>query len=85
VEIIKGAGVWAAPGDAGNDWVEQLRTAVLSVGTYCIPAGGRDAQNPHTEDEIYVVTAGRAKIATPGRTDEVGPGYYRGASCLLAA
>lgn len=44
------------------------------MGTYCIPAGGRDAQSPHTEDEIYVVTAGRAKIETPGRTDEVGPG-----------
>ncbi|MEV6483222.1 cupin domain-containing protein [Streptomyces sp. NPDC051576] len=74
MEIIKGAGVWVHPGEAGNDWVEQLRTSDLSVGTYCIPAGGRDPQSPHAEDEIYVVTAGRAKIATPGRTDEVGPG-----------
>ncbi|WP_416316273.1 cupin domain-containing protein [Streptomyces sp. S584] len=35
---------------------------------------GHDAQSPHTEDEVHVVTAGRAKIETPGRTDEVGPG-----------
>jgi mannose-6-phosphate isomerase-like protein (cupin superfamily) len=46
----------------------------LSVGTYCIPAGGLDDQNPHTEDEIYVVTAGRARIVTPGAAAEVGPG-----------
>ncbi|WP_329236211.1 cupin domain-containing protein [Streptomyces sp. NBC_01460] len=74
MEIIEGAGVWTHPGEAGNDWIEQLRTSDLSVGTYCIPVGGRDAQSPHTEDEIYVVTAGRATIETPGQTAEVGPG-----------
>jgi mannose-6-phosphate isomerase-like protein (cupin superfamily) len=74
MEIVKGAGVWAHPGEAGNDWGKQSQTPDLSVGTYCIPAGGRDAQSPHTEDEIYVVTAGHAQISTPGRTDEVGPG-----------
>ncbi|PCG85635.1 cupin [Streptomyces sp. WZ.A104] len=74
MEIIKGAGVWAHPGEVGNDWVEQLRTSDLSLGTYCIPVGGRDTQSPHTEDEIYVVMAGRAKIMTPDRTSEVGPG-----------
>lgn len=74
MEIIKGAGVWTHPREAGNDWIEQLRTSDLSVGTYCIPVGGRDTQSPHTEDEIYVVTAGRATIETPGRTDEVQTG-----------
>jgi mannose-6-phosphate isomerase-like protein (cupin superfamily) len=74
MEILKGAGVWAHPGDVGNDWVEQLRRPDLSVGTYCIPSGGRDTQSPHTEDEIYVVTAGRATIVTPDRSAEVGPG-----------
>uniref|UniRef100_A0AAU2VRE5 Cupin domain-containing protein n=1 Tax=Streptomyces sp. NBC_00008 TaxID=2903610 RepID=A0AAU2VRE5_9ACTN len=74
MEIIEGAGTWTRPGQAGNDWVEQLRTSDLSVGTYCIPAGGLDTQSPHTEDEIYVVTAGRAKIRTPDRTADVGPG-----------
>jgi mannose-6-phosphate isomerase-like protein (cupin superfamily) len=44
------------------------------VGTYRIRAGGLDAQSPHTEDEIYVVTAGRAKIVTPGGAGEVQPG-----------
>jgi mannose-6-phosphate isomerase-like protein (cupin superfamily) len=46
----------------------------LSVGTYSIPAGGFDDQTPHTEDEIYVVTAGRARILTPSGSAEIGPG-----------
>ena len=73
-QIIKGAGVWTHPGEAGNDWVEQLRTADLSVGTYCIPAGGVDDQSPHTEDEIYVVTAGRARLVTDDGTADLKPG-----------
>jgi mannose-6-phosphate isomerase-like protein (cupin superfamily) len=36
--------------------------------------GGPDTQSPHTEDEIHVGTAGRARIETPGRTAEAGPG-----------
>jgi quercetin dioxygenase-like cupin family protein len=52
----------------GDDYVN------LSVGTYCIPAGGLDSQSPHTEDELYVVTAGRPRIVTPDGAAEVGPG-----------
>ncbi len=74
MRIIQNAGVWTTPAGAANDWVEHLRVSDLSVGTYCIPVGGLDDQSPHTEDEIYVVTAGRAKIVTPGSTAEVGPG-----------
>ena len=74
MEIIEGAGKWRPPVGAVNDWVEHLKVPDLSVGTYCIPVGGLDDQHPHTEDEIYVVTAGRARIATPDRTAEVGPG-----------
>lgn len=74
MQIIKGAGVWTTPSGASNDWVEHLSVPDLSVGTYCIPAGGLDDQSPHTEDEIYVVTAGRARIVTPDGAAEVGPG-----------
>ncbi|GIH15473.1 cupin domain-containing protein [Rugosimonospora africana] len=74
MHIIEGAGAWTAPREGANDWVEQLRVPNMSVGTYCIPAGGLDNQSPHTEDEIYVVTAGRARIVTPDSTAEVSPG-----------
>lgn len=69
---IAGAGVFVRR--EPNDYVEQLRTDSLSVGTYSIPAGGVDDQAPHHEDEIYVVTTGRATFVTPTGTEEVGPG-----------
>lgn len=75
MQIIANAGDWTAPqaGDA-NDWIEHFAVPALSVGTYCIPAGGLDDQTPHGEDEVYVVTGGRAKISTPESTVDIGPG-----------
>ena len=75
MKIIEGAGQWAAPAaGAANDWAGHFMVPALSVGTYCIPAGGADDQSPHAEDEIYVVTAGRARIATPHAVADVEPG-----------
>ncbi len=74
MQVIDGAGVYTSPGDEPNHFVEQLRVAELSAGTYSIPAGGRDDQTPHTEGEIYVVSAGRARLVTPGGEADVGPG-----------
>jgi quercetin dioxygenase-like cupin family protein len=73
VRIIDGAGVFTR-GPESTHWVEQLRVPDLSVGTYSIPAGGVDDQQPHTEDEIYVVTAGRAMFEAGGDRVAVGPG-----------
>jgi mannose-6-phosphate isomerase-like protein (cupin superfamily) len=75
MQVISAAGVYSAPADgAPNHFVEQLRVPDLSVGTYSIPAGGLDDQSPHTEDEVYVVTSGRASLVTDSGTAEVGPG-----------
>jgi len=73
--IVEDAGRFAAPPDGVTPrYVEHLRTADISVGTYSIPAGGVDGQSPHTEDEIYVVTAGRAVFVDAGGRVAVGPG-----------
>ena len=75
MQIIEGAGVWRPPAAAAaNDWVEHFKVPDLSVGTYCIPVGGFDDQTPHTEDEIYVVTAGRATIVTPSASASISSG-----------
>lgn len=34
----------------------------LSGGLYVLEAGATDPQSPHTEDELYVVMSGRAKV-----------------------
>ena len=75
MQIIDGAGAFRLPASGGQtEWTEQFRVPDLSVGTYSIAAGGTDGQSPHTEDEIYVVTAGRATIEAGGARAEVGPG-----------
>jgi mannose-6-phosphate isomerase-like protein (cupin superfamily) len=74
LQVIEGAGAFTAPGSAPNHYVEQLRVADLSVGTYSIPAGGVDDQSPHDEDEIYVVWRGRARLETADGSAAVAPG-----------
>jgi quercetin dioxygenase-like cupin family protein len=73
VRVIDGAGSFTK-GSEPVHWVEQLRVPDLSVGSYSIPAGSVDDQDPHTEDEIYVVTAGRAMFEAGGDRVAVGPG-----------
>ncbi|WP_028049081.1 cupin domain-containing protein [Cellulomonas sp. URHD0024] len=66
--------VVATGSDANVSYTEHLRVPSMSVGTAVLAVGAADGQHPHTEDEIYVVTQGRAKLWTPDRTVEVGPG-----------
>jgi mannose-6-phosphate isomerase-like protein (cupin superfamily) len=47
---------------SGRLYHEFIRTHDLSVGLYVLPAGATDPQGPHTEDEVYHVVAGRARI-----------------------
>lgn len=70
--MLEQAGVPTTATEATYD--EDLRVPDLSLGTYTIPAGGTDPQEPHTEDEVYVVTRGRARLWTPGLTVDVAPG-----------
>ncbi len=75
MQVIAGAGRYtAATGGEPNHWAEHLASADLSVGTYSIPAGGLDDQEPHSEDEIYVVQSGAATLVTDSGTAAVGPG-----------
>jgi oxalate decarboxylase/phosphoglucose isomerase-like protein (cupin superfamily) len=62
MQLIGDAGRLTTVADGSAHWVEQLRVPDLSVGTYSIPAGGIDDQEPHTEDEIYVIMTGRATL-----------------------
>ena len=43
-------------------YLEFLRVPDLSMGLYVLPAGSADPQSPHTEDEVYYVVNGKAKI-----------------------
>lgn len=51
----------------GDLYMEFLHVPALSMGVYSLPAGGTDPQEPHKEDEVYYVTAGRASLDLDGK------------------
>jgi mannose-6-phosphate isomerase-like protein (cupin superfamily) len=59
---------------SGRPYLEFLSVPDLSVGLYVLKAGEPDRQQPHTEDEVYYVLAGRAKVTVGDETREVRPG-----------
>lgn len=58
--VVAAADVAAAP------YAEWVRSWALSSGVYRLAAGAVDAQSPHREDEVYVVTAGAADLEVDG-------------------
>ncbi len=57
-----------------HTYVDFLRKEMLSLGLAIWPAGGEDTQEPHLEDEVYVVMSGRGKIRVAGEDRAVSPG-----------
>lgn len=55
-------------------YLEFLKVPDLSMGLYVLPAGGIDQQLPHTEDEVYYVVSGRAKIKVADENRKVQAG-----------
>jgi mannose-6-phosphate isomerase-like protein (cupin superfamily) len=59
-------------------YLEFVRVSAFSVGIYVLDSGGTDLQTPHSEDEVYYVVSGRAKMRTDSEGDfksfDVSPG-----------
>lgn len=53
---------------------EFLNQSSMSGIVYRLPAGSRDLQAPHLEDEIYVVLEGRARLRVGDDEHIIGPG-----------
>lgn len=54
----------AAPVGGDPTYGELLRRPDLSIGRFTMPPGTVDRQEPHTEDELYVVERGRGTLRT---------------------
>ena len=62
----------AEHGDAA--YREVLRVPALSLGLFAAPPGHLDTQEPHGQDEVYVVLAGSAVLDVDGECTPVGAG-----------
>ena len=60
--------------ESGEAYLEFFRIPEMSLGVYKLEAGALDAQEPHTEDEIYYVSSGRGMIAVGDEDRPVQPG-----------
>ena len=58
----------------GELYLEFLRRDSMSCGLYVLEPGADDPQEPHQEDEVYVVLAGRARLRMADQDRPVGPG-----------
>ena len=59
---------------AGRLYHEFLSVPDLSAGLYVLEAGATDPQSPHTEDELYYVIEGRARVTVGDDVRDVMPG-----------
>jgi len=59
---------------SGRPYLEFLSVPDLSVGLYVLAVGQPDLQQPHTEDEVYYVVSGRARITVGDEIRDVQPG-----------
>jgi mannose-6-phosphate isomerase-like protein (cupin superfamily) len=64
-----------------KSYLEFLRVPSMSMGLYVLEAGATDLQQPHSEDEVYVITSGKAKIRV---SDEIYP-VQKGSIVFVAA
>jgi mannose-6-phosphate isomerase-like protein (cupin superfamily) len=57
-----------------HDYAEFVRSSTLSLSVARWPAGSVDEQEPHTEDEVYYVVSGRARLRVADEEVAVGAG-----------
>ena len=62
---------------SGRPYREFLRVEAMSAGLYVLPAGAKDHQKPHREDEMYYVIRGKARFRADDEDREVGAGSVR--------
>ena len=64
----------AEQAEGRRPYLEFLRSGAMSVGLYVLDVGQVDRQQPHAEDEIYVVMSGRARFSAGDETRDAAAG-----------
>ncbi len=68
------AEVRARLGGEAVQYLEFLKVPSMNCGVYFLPAGSKDMQSYHDDDELYVVLEGHARMRLDGNERAIGPG-----------
>ena len=68
------ANLLASREQSGDLYHEFLRVPAMSAGVYQLTAGATDPQQPHTEDELYYIVQGRARLKVGDENIPIEPG-----------
>jgi mannose-6-phosphate isomerase-like protein (cupin superfamily) len=60
------------PDPSAEQYAELFKHGTLSVGLYA--PRGTDSQEPHTQDEVYIVMSGKGEFLAGSDTESFGPG-----------
>ena len=65
-QVFAIADLMAQQSESEGFWYEFLRVPRMYCGLYVLPAGTKDPQQPHADDEVYYVVKGRGVIQVEG-------------------
>ena len=65
-QVFEIADLMAQQSEQDGFWYEFLRSPKLYCGLYVLPAGTKDPQQPHADDEVYYVVKGSGVIQVNG-------------------
>ena len=65
-QVFEIADLMARQSEKEGFWYEFIRVPRLYCGLYVLPAGTKDPQQPHDDDEVYYVVKGRGVIQVEG-------------------
>ena len=55
-------------------YLQFLNNSTMHCGVYHLKAGAKDGQSPHSQDEVYYVQSGKAKLKIKDRSYDCKPG-----------
>jgi len=74
VAFFEHASLQAERAASERPYLPFLTVPTMRAGLYELAAGAVDGQQPHDQDELYYVVAGRGRFTADGETTDVGPG-----------
>ena len=76
MQVVDMADVLARHRKSKRAYTRFFKVPSMNFGIYSLKKGAHDDQSPHSQDEVYYVLKGKAKMHSDGRKEPVAPGSF---------